>query len=544
MSLVVTDLSYAHPGGAELFFDASFRVTDGEVAALVGDNGVGKTTLLRILAGELKQEDGTFSLGGTYLYMPQNVGFVPPGQTVREMLIGFEPNHVRDVAQRLDTAHAEPADPMQLAQALADWAEVGGYDREAQWDAAIQQVMDCELSDLDGRSADSLSGGERKRIVLELALRSDAQLLLLDEPDNYLDIPAKHQLETRLRDCRKTVLFISHDRALLSASANKVITLESTGAWVHGGGYATYPAAREARNERLAKDLERWTAEERRFYRHYKLMKQRAATSDKNANAANAAETKWQKFVDAGRPELPPKHKSVRITLKGGDSARRVIVAKDLAIAPHVHAFSGEVYLGERVGLIGPNGSGKTHLLAALERAQPLSGGQLKLGNRVSVGRFTQINSRPELTGRVVIDVGRKLCGNDEAAMSALGRYGLAANARQNYDALSGGQKARMEIFYLESQGHNSLLLDEPTDNLDVASCEVLEEALDAFEGTVVAVSHDREFLRQFDRYWYLSNSGLIYSIADYDSALAAIFDPAKLRMMPTVKLLSGADVE
>ena len=185
--------------------------------------------------------------------------------------------------------------------------------------------------------------------------------------------------------------------------------------------------------------------------------------------------------------------------------------------------LSLDLRAGERVGLIGPNGGGKTQLMRLLAGDRPPDSGEVLLGPRVSPGLFTQLNTRGDFAGRAVLDIAQDRVGSYERAMGALARYGLAEAARRSYDTLSGGQKARLEILCLELEGHNLLLLDEPTDNLDVDSAEALEAALEGFEGTVVAVSHDRAFLRRLDRFLMVLHDGRVVAVPDYDRALEAI---------------------
>jgi len=205
-----------------------------------------------------------------------------------------------------------------------------------------------------------------------------------------------------------------------------------------------------------------------------------------------------------------------------------VVALRDLAIPGLVRRFSEEVHFGERVGLIGPNGSGKSHLLRLLAGEPVEHAGAAVIGNRVSVGLFTQFNARPDFAGRRVLDIVADRVKAHEASMRALARYGLQEAANRAYETLSGGQRARLEILCLEAEGHNLLLLDEPTDNLDIESSEALEAALDDFEGTVVAVTHDRAFLRRLDRFFLLDHDGAVTVLADVDAALAAIGGAAR----------------
>ena len=195
---------------------------------------------------------------------------------------------------------------------------------------------------------------------------------------------------------------------------------------------------------------------------------------------------------------------------------------------------------GGRILLLkGEAGSGKTHLMRVLAGVRVPDGGELVVGPRVSPGFFTQLQPRVDFAGRGVLEIVLEhVRGSLQAGMGALARYGLAEAARRNYDVLSGGEKARLEILALELQGHNLLLLDEPTDNLDIDSCEALEQALESFEGTVVAVSHDRAFLRTLDRFLMVLHDGAVLALPDYDAELAALMEPERAGTLPLAKAL------
>jgi ATPase subunit of ABC transporter with duplicated ATPase domains len=543
--IVVSHLAYAHPGGELLFEDVSFRVSPGESVGLVGSNGVGKSTLLRVLAGILPPNEGEASVGGIVAYMPQDVGATGDRRTVRELLLSLAPLAVRNAGERVLSAEAklaagDAAAGMQLGMAIADWSTLGGYELEGQWDASCRRIVRASFDELADRPAVTLSGGERKRLVLDVLFASDADVLLLDEPDNFLDVPAKLALEQQVRTTKKTVLMVSHDRAVLSAAVRSILTLEGNGAWVHGGPYSSYPEARDDRQRRLGDAVKRWRDEERRLFRLMKTFKERAKYSSDWAKQANAAETRWRRFSEGGPPPLPVVDASIVVRMRGGDSARRVLDLRSVAIADLVSPFSDEVHFGERVGLIGPNGSGKSELMKVLAGESEPDTGELVIGPRVSTGFFTQLQSRGDLAGRVVIDVvlDRVRGGGVQSAMSALARYGLADAARRSHDVLSGGEKARLEVLVLELEGHNLLLLDEPTDNLDIESSEALEKALDRFEGTVVAVSHDRAFLRTLDRFLMVLHDGVVLSLPSYDSALEALIDPDRAGEVRLAKAL------
>ncbi len=543
--VVVSRLAYAHPGGDLLFSDVSFRISGGEHAGLVGANGVGKSTLLKLLAGELSADDGEASLGGIVGYMAQDVGVTDDQRTVRELLLSLAPPAIRRAGERMLDHEAQLAAGdldagIKLGAAIADWSALGGYELEGQWDVACRRIVRAPFADVGDRPAVTLSGGERKQLVLDVLFSSDADVLLLDEPDNFLDVPAKLELEQQIRSSKKTVLMISHDRAVLAGAVKSIVTLEGNGAWVHGDSYPTYPQAREERQRRLGDAVRRWHDEERRLYQLMKTFKERARYSSAWAKKADAAETRWRRFRDEGPPPAPVTDFAIKVRMRGGDSARRVLDLRGLGISELVSPFSDEIHFGERVGMIGPNGSGKSQLIRTLAGEREPDLGELVVGPRVSTGLFTQTQSRDDLQGRVVLEVVliRVGGGGVQAAMAALARYGLAEAARRSYDVLSGGEKARLEVLVLELEGHNLLLLDEPTDNLDIDSSEALEKALDTFEGTVVAVSHDRAFLRTMDRFLMVLHDGSVLALPSYDSALDALVAPADAAQMPLVKVL------
>src|SRR3954451_20564659 len=522
-------LAYAHPGGDLLFSDVSFHVAPGRHVGMVGVNGVGKSTLLRVIAGELPVDEGEAKVGGRFAYMPQDVGVGEDRRSVRELLTALAPNALRSAGERMlraerGLAEGDDSAGMDLGTAIGEWSGLGGYELEGQWDAACRRIIRAPFGEIADRPASTLSGGERKRLVIDILLASDAEVLLLDEPDNFLDVPAKLELEAQIAASPKTILLISHDRELLASAVQSVLTLEGSGCWMHSGSYATYPEAREARQKKLGDAVKRWREEERRLYQLMKTFKERARYSSDWAKKADAAETRWRRFADSGPTPAPVTDQQVRMRIRGGDSARLALVVKQLGITDLVKPFSEEVHFGERVGVVGPNGGGKTHLMQAFggESSAPPAG-EVRIGNRVSVGHFTQLNVRGDFTGRKVLDVVVERVPGVERAMSALARYGLVEAAQRQYDLLSGGQKARLEILCLELDGHNLLLLDEPTDNLDIDSAEALEAALEGFEGTVVAVSHDRAFLRRMDRFLIIQHDGAVRPSPDLDAVSSAL---------------------
>ncbi|KMO99590.1 ABC-F family ATP-binding cassette domain-containing protein [Streptomyces roseus] len=519
--LEASHLEYYLPDGRVLIGDASFRVGEGSVAALVGANGAGKTTLLRLISGELRPHGGTITTSGGVGVMHQFVGSVRDDRTVRDLLVSVSPPRIRTAAAAVDAAEHlimtvdDEAAQLKYAQALSDWAEARGYEAETLWDMCTTAALGVPYDRAQFREVRTLSGGEQKRLVLEALLRGPDEVLLLDEPDNYLDVPGKRWLEERLRETRKTVLFISHDRELLARAAQRIVAVEpgpaGSDAWVHGGGFATFHEAREERFARFDELRRRWDEKRAQLKRLVQDMQQYAARSDEMASRYQAAKTRLRKFEEIGPPPEPPRKQDIRMRLQGGRTGVRAVVCEELELTGLMKPFSLEVFYGERVAVLGSNGSGKSHFLRLLAGGDVAHTGGWKLGARVVPGHFAQTHAHPELMGRTLVDILWTEHAKDRGgAMSALRRYELERQGDQPFDKLSGGQQARFQILLLELAGSTALLLDEPTDNLDLESAEALQEGLAAYEGTVLAVTHDRWFARSFDRYLVFGSDGVV----------------------------------
>jgi len=513
-----------------LLADVSFRVGEGASVALVGPNGAGKTTLLRLISGELAPDGGAVKAGGGLGVMPQFVGVGTDRddeRTVRDLLVSVAPPAIRKAAEAVDAAELaimeapsdEESTQLAYAQALSDWAEVQGYEAETLWDKCTTAALGVPYEKAQWRTLSTLSGGEQKRLVLESLLRGNDEVLLLDEPDNYLDVPGKRWLEQRLRETRKTVLFISHDRELLAVAADKIVSVEPSPAgaevWVHGGGFGSYHKARQERFARFEELRRRWDEKRAQLKRLVLDMQQYAARSHEMASRYQAAKTRLRKFEQAGPPPEPPREQRIAMRLHGGRTGVRAVTCEELELTGLMKPFSLEVFYGERVAVLGSNGSGKSHFLRLLaggpDGGSVAHTGSWKLGARVVPGHFAQTHAHPELAGRTLLDVLWTEHAKDKgAAMSALRRYEMTGQAEQPFDRLSGGQQARFQILLLELAGTTALLLDEPTDNLDLESAEALQEGLEAYEGTVLAVTHDRWFARSFDRFLVFGADGVV----------------------------------
>ncbi|MGH3484872.1 MAG: ABC-F family ATP-binding cassette domain-containing protein [Nocardioidaceae bacterium] len=531
------------PDGRVLLDDISFRVGEGAKVALVGANGAGKTTLLRIITGELAPHGGSVVRSGGLGVMRQLVTQGHDDWTVRDLLLSVAPPRVREAAAEVDRVELalmdrdDEATQLRYATALAEYADAGGYDAEVVRDTCCTSAFGIPYERSKHRDVATLSGGEQKRLVLEALLRGPDEVLLLDEPDNFLDVPGKRWLEGRLAESQKTVLYVSHDRELLANTATRVVTIElraaGNGAWMHPGGFASYHDARRARFEKLEEKRRRWDEDHAKLKALVLMYKVKASYNADMAKRYKAAQTRLRKFEEAGPPETLPREQDVRMRLKGGRTGKRAVICERLELTGLMKPFDLEVWYGERVAVLGSNGSGKSHFLRLLAAGgsdpdvehrpvedtpvEPVAHtGRARLGARVRPGWFVQTHEHPELIGRTLLEIlHRGDAYRDgmprEQASRTLDRYELAIAAEQRFESLSGGQQARFQILLLELSGGTLLLLDEPTDNLDVQSAEALEDGLEQFEGTVLAVTHDRWFAHGFDRFLVFGEDGSVY---------------------------------
>ena len=328
----ISGVRYELPDGRVLLDDVSFRVGDGQKVALVGANGSGKTTLLRIIIGDIAAHEGAITRSGGLGVMRQFVGqgvvdadAAIADPTVADLLLSVAPLRVRDAAHAIDRCELalmeadDAATQMKYAEALAEYADAGGYDAEVIWDVCTTSALGIAYDRAKYRSLSTLSGGEQKRLVLEYLLAGPDEVLLLDEPDNYLDVPGKVWLEQRISESDKTILFISHDRELLANTATRVVTVELGAAgnqvWTHPGGYATYHDARRDRFARLDELRRRWDEEQQKLKTLETTLRQKTTYNDGMASSYQEAQTRLRKFEEAGPPPEQPREQRVVMRL-------------------------------------------------------------------------------------------------------------------------------------------------------------------------------------------------------------------------------------
>ncbi len=512
MRIVTLEAITYTAGGRDLFQDVRFELRAGERVALVGPNGTGKTTLLRIILGALEPSAGRVIRApeAHLAAVPQDPVF-PRGQTVAEVL---KQGFARLEAMEKELAALEPrlADPEVYArwEALhARFEARGGYTRRARYAAVLKGLGFAGREDEEARR---LSGGEARRLALGAALLAGADALLLDEPTNHLDLEMRDWLAEFLRDYGGAVLFVSHDRAFIDRVAQKVAALQNGQLRVYEGGYTAFRAARQRELEAERAAWKHWAREKDRLEASLERTRRWAASSAKQAARKDALEARLERHLAEAPPEPPREAAGLRIRFPAAASGERVLEAQWLVKAfGERRLFAVERLVlrrGERVALVGPNGAGKTTflkvLLGLLSSDDPR--GTVRFGTGVVLGYYDQNLSgvRPD---RTLFETLYELVG-ERAAHNLLGawRFPYAAQFKKVRD-LSGGERARLALLTLALKEANLLVLDEPTNHLDLETIEALEEALVAYEGTLVVVSHDRAFLdRIATRTWRLAD--------------------------------------
>jgi ATPase subunit of ABC transporter with duplicated ATPase domains len=343
-----------------------------------------------------------------------------------------------DATEKKMTESDSENDQMAYAQAISDWGDIGGYEAEVTWDLCAMAARGKSFDEVSHRLVSTLSGGEQKRLVLEALLRGPEEVLLLDEPDNYLDVPGKRWLEEQINESRKTIFFITHDRELLGRTAKRIVTLEQgnngSSVWIHGEGFGTWHDARKARNARLADLVARWEEEHQRLKDLVRTLQIQASSSPDMASKYRAMQTRLRKFEEAGQPAPPPPEQNVRVRLRGGRTGVRAVTMENFSLTGLTKPFDGEIFFGDRVAVLGANGSGKSHFLRLLGGEDVSHTGTCRLGARVQPGLFAQTHAHPEFVGKTLIALLWEIHSLQLGpAMSVLRRYELDQQGEQRF---------------------------------------------------------------------------------------------------------------
>ena len=501
-------------GATRIFEKITFTVGEGDRWAVLGRNGSGKTTLFRLITGDQRPTEGTITRhpGLKMALLEQHRDF-GTAQTVWEAgageysaLLALEHSLAEQGAEL--ALVGEAATPQMLARYDRDlerFDREGGYTFAPRVDAVLQGLgFDAEKART--RPLSQLSGGERGRLGLARQLVSAADVLLLDEPTNHLDLETTRWLEDYLKNTRKTILLISHDRAFLSSVVDHVLHLEGESAVSYSGSYESFVFQRE----------ERRLSQQRAFDKQRKVLADEEDYIRRNIAGQNSKQAKGRRKRLSRTPRLtgPTAEDGDAMGLRldvgerGGD---QVAVAKDVTIAVGertlIKNFTSTIQRGEVIGFVGPNGSGKTSFLRALVGDQTTTGGELRLGGSVEPSYYRQDMAQVP-TDRTLFEVISDLRPQWERRLvqGHLARFGFSGDeAQRRADTLSGGERARVALAMMVLTKANFLLLDEPTNHLDIESVEALEDALSSYEGTILLVSHDRAMLEALtSRVWVL----------------------------------------
>lgn len=495
--------------GREIFSTLDWEIHDDRCVGLVGPNGAGKSTLLKIIVGELAPDSGHIfrAKGLTIGYLPQDVVLDPDRTVWQEALTASA--HIARLEQELARIEARLGHPevygdeKTLTRTLDAQARLL-HEYEAAGGPGYESRIRNTLADLGFSEADlqlpttALSGGQRKLVGLCKLLVMRPKLLLLDEPDNHLDLDAKAALENTIMGYEGAVVIVSHDRYLLDAIVDEIADLENGKIRVYTGNYSEYAYEKRTallRQQQLYEIQQREIARMEMALKRYKVWVQR---SDKFASRVHAMEARLARVDRLDRPIL--ERRTMGLELNGWRGSNKVLEIRDLRKSfDSNHVLCGVDLLvrhGERVGLVGPNGAGKSLLLRLILQQEQPTAGEILVGPSVRVGYYAQQHETLDYSQTLIDTVRRAAPMTEENAVAFLAKFLFGyRQATQKVGTLSGGERSRMQLALLMLSGANLLLLDEPTNNLDIASAEVLEDQLAEFEGAVLAVSHDRYFL-------------------------------------------------
>ncbi len=501
--LLVRDVSI-EAGARALIIGATFSVQAGDKIGLVGPNGAGKTTLLRTLAGYRSSAEGAIRRSGVIGYLSQEaaVAKLPDEETtaleriLSARAIGDLERHIETTRLEMESASAQARDRLikRFSRLEDEFTARGGYIAKAEA-KRFAHSLGIGSDELEQRVA-TMSGGQRRRVELARILFKETDTLMLDEPTNHLDLDAKAWLVSFLDAYEGGLLVVSHDLPLLDASITSVLSVEDHRIEAYRGNYSNFLSERERRREQRIKERRH---QEEKIARLEQGIRRFKGTTEKMAKRARSWETRVEKMrgqlVEVGKKRKgvvlrfpqPEPSGSTPLNAEGlGKAFGHTVVFVDVDV---------DVDRGERLAIIGLNGAGKTTLLKILAGVDSPDVGDVEIGYRVSVGYYAQEHENLDLAA-TVLDHMRRVSGlPDQQLRGVLGHFLLADKIDQEAGSLSGGEKTKLALATLVVGRHNVLLLDEPTNNLDPQAKGALLDALDQYEGTIILVSHDVEFV-------------------------------------------------
>jgi ATPase subunit of ABC transporter with duplicated ATPase domains len=521
-------------GGNIIFEDLSFEVHEGNRVGLVGRNGSGKTTLLKLLANKESVDNGAihWKKGLKIGYLAQIPDY--KDLTVKEVLkTAFEQLvETESKLQHLEFEMGQELTPVHLQRLMDQYGKLqddfilnGGYEMDAQMDIVSHGLNIIELLD---KSFSLLSGGEKTKVGLALSLLMKPELLLLDEPTNHLDLMAIEWLGTFLKEYLGTIILISHDRYFLDEVVTKVLDMEDGEIELYHTNFSGFVKEKE---ERLLREFQEYQEQQRKIKKMKEAIKRLREWANR-ANPPSAAlhkrATNMQRALDRieklDRPKLDVKKMAIDFEAhdrSGKDVIKLEDVSKNFGSRKLFENVNMLVQYKDRTAIVGENGTGKSTLLKMILGECKSDQGTVKVGSNVKIGYLSQ-HVFHSIGNERVIDVFRsEVSVNEGEARHILARflfYGPAVFRKVNQ--LSGGERMRLRLAQLMHQDINLLVLDEPTNHLDIDSCDVLEEALEQFNGTILAVSHDRYFLNKlFNKVYWLKDGTVYFFDGNYDWA-------------------------
>jgi ATP-binding cassette subfamily F protein 3 len=516
-------------GARSIFRNLAWEIQDNQKIGLIGPNGAGKSSLLKLITGEFAAEPGGGVIkarGVTIGYLPQQPDF-PSHQTALELALEGNPR-LAELEAQLHQVEASLSDPQvynnekrldrvieQQQVLLEEYQRLGGeqYPQRVRDLLAGLGLAETELN----KSISVLSGGQKKLIGLARLLLAAPQLLLLDEPDNHLDLAGKLYLERLIQNYLGAVVIVSHDRYLLDAVVTHIAELEDGKISVFAGDYSDYMLDKQ---ERLARQETLYQVQQHQIARIEAAIKRysiwaKVYDNEKFAKRARSIQHRLDKMERMDQPVL--ERRRMGLQLNGWRGSTKVLEMIDVCKSYNGHSVLTGIDLriehGERVGMIGKNGAGKSVLLRLLMDMETPDQGEIRLGPSIKVAYYAQEHDTLEMEQTLIEAVRYAGSLNESNAVSFLGRYLFTyKQASQKIKELSGGERSRLQLALIVLSKANFLLLDEPTNNLDIASAEVLENALEDFEGTTLIISHDRYFLDQVVGRLLVLEHGLVTS--------------------------------
>ena len=500
----------------------SFQVDSGERVGLLGKNGAGKTTLFRMLTGELEPDEGEIQLGaGRRVGLISQIPVYPAGYTVEDVLRSAFARMYRmkdemdTLALRMEQGASDETTLCRYGELNARFEGLGGWDT----DTAVNKVANglSIPQDMRQREFDCLSGGEKTRVNLGRLILEDTDILLLDEPTNHLDLQATEWLEEYLRKFRGTVVTISHDRYFLDRTVTRIIEIQDGKAEFYSGNYSFYAIEKERRYQERMKQ---YLKEQAKIQQLEKAAEQMHLWAFMGNDALHKRAFSMEKRIERMRTtQKPTKARKLEARFQSREfKGDEVLQIKGLTKSfGEKHLFS-EVYLrcegGERIALLGENGTGKTTLLNILTGSEKPDSGSVRLGPSVKAAYLPQVIHFDHPERSILDTMLYELDITPQSARNRLAAYQFTGeDVFKKVSVLSGGELSRLRLCMLMDESINLLILDEPTNHLDIDSREWLEEAVEAFDGTLLFVSHDRYFINRFaTRVWELENG----TVSDY----------------------------